>query len=249
MLLHLHHSLPTAVRPSPNVLRIAAMFGLGLDDQPHLQLIPPITLNLTPKQLIFITGPSGSGKSTILRLITNALTSPSHAHPRESDHETDHTRIRLIRFDDLPPLPDAPLVDCFNLPLEDTLSLLARAGLADAFVMLRRPAELSDGQRYRLRLAQTMAIAHQHPEADLIVILADEFGAVLDRITASVIARNVRRWTTQMPNLCFIAATTHDDLLEPLDPDVLIEKQPGSEVAVVEKEVQNAKGSERRVQD
>ena len=65
------------------------------------------------------------------------------------------------------------------------------------------------------------------------LILADEFGATLDRLTAAVIARNIRKWTRRNRHICFIAATTHDDLLESLDPDVLIEKHLGSEIDVL----------------
>ncbi len=238
MQLHLSLSRKTAVEPSLRVLRVAGMFGLGVEEDRKLTLIPPITLDLTPRQLIFITGPSGSGKSSLLALIDEAARGRDDAC--------------VIRFDRLPPLPDRPLVDCLDawLPIDldesarlsRVLAHLSRAGLGDAFVMLRKPGELSDGQRYRLRLAQVMAMIESHgtcpgararsdslasPEA-LTIVLADEFGATLDRLTAAVIARNVRKWTrTCATPVCFIAATTHDDLLEPLEPDVLVEKHLG----------------------
>ncbi|MCX5648234.1 MAG: hypothetical protein NTX40_03920 [Planctomycetota bacterium] len=40
---------------------------------------------------------------------------------------------------------------------EEALRLASTAGLADAFVLLRPPEELSDGQRWRLRLAHALA--------------------------------------------------------------------------------------------
>ena len=80
-----------------------------------------------------------------------------------------------------------------SLPLERVLMWLSLAGLNEAFVMLRRPCELSDGQRYRLRLAQVMAMLNESPAASAVVI-ADEFGSTLDRITALTIARNLKRW-------------------------------------------------------
>lgn len=204
---------PAPPEPSPNVLHVAAMFGLGLDQDQDLTLIPPTPLTLVPHQVIFVTGPSGSGKSTILRLIETAATADPRAH--------------LLRFDNLPPLPNHPLVDALgNHPLDRTLRWLSLAGLNDAFVMLRRPSELSDGQRHRLRLAQAMSIIETAPANQFTILLADEFCATLDRLTAAVLARNVRRWVSRTP-VCFVAATTHDDLLEHLEPDILIEKHLG----------------------
>lgn len=225
--LDLSCSRSTTVRPSANVLRAAAMFGLGVDGQRDRVIVPPLQLTLDTGRILFITGASGGGKSTLLRLIADALTSDTWRH-----------NARVIRFDHLPDPPDAPLVDAFpDTALEETLALLSLAGLADAFVMLRTPGELSEGQRYRLRLAQAAHAVLSAPEdGRLAVILADEFGSTLDRITAKTIARNVRRWVKRDGSatraICFIAATTHDDLLEALEPDVVIEKHPGSGVEV-----------------
>lgn len=207
-------------------MQVAAMFGLGIDERRRIELIPSTTLELAPHQLVFITGASGSGKSTLLRLIEENVADPAAA--------------RVIRFDAMGEPPDAPLVDCFHdAPLESVLHWLSLAGLNDAFVMLRRPGELSDGQRYRFQLARCIAtVAPMHEaaraaahEPPLALILADEFAATLDRLTAQVLARNVRKWVSRTP-VCVIAATTHDDLLEPFDPDVLIEKHLGSRIEI-----------------
>jgi ABC-type lipoprotein export system ATPase subunit/GNAT superfamily N-acetyltransferase len=220
MQLTLAKSVTTAVTPSPRVLETAAMFGLGVDDAHRIDIVPRTTLDVPRPGVVFITGPSGGGKSTVLSLIAQQC--------REHG-------VNAIQFDDLPPLPDAPLVDVFDVPIERATSLLAMAGLGDAFVMLRKPSELSDGQRYRLRLAQAMHLASEQP----CVILADEFGATLDRLTASIIARNVRKWTARA-GCTFICATTHDDLLEALEPDVLVYKGLGDEIRVFDAAKQQA---------
>lgn len=209
-------SVETAVRPSQRVLETASMFGLGVDEQRRLAVVPRCTIPLPPAGVVYVTGPSGGGKTTILNLIAERC--GQQGWP-------------VIRFDDLPPLPDVPLVDVFDGPgvdLARATSLLAMAGLGDAFVMLRCPAQLSDGQRYRLRLAQTIDLAERGTGAvgealPGAVVIADEFGATLDRLTAKNIARSIRRWT-QRTGHTFVCATTHDDLLESLDPDVLIYK-------------------------
>jgi len=240
MQLELSLSRPTHVHPSARVLQVAAMFGLGVDESKQLQIIAPATLELRGRSIVFITGPSGGGKSSLLALIAAA----AQSHPDEAS---------VISFGSLPALPDLPLVDALAQPddgddINPALRLLSIVGLADAFVMLRKPSELSEGQRYRLQLAHALALAQQCA-APLCIILADEFGATLDRITAKVIARQLRKWISRSPvPICFIAATTHDDLLEPLEPDVLIEKGLGTAMEVVDRRLCESASMKAQVQ-
>ncbi|MEM6457882.1 MAG: ABC transporter [Planctomycetota bacterium] len=222
-------------RPSDRVVEVAAMFGLGADQAERRCVVPPTELTLVPGQLVFVTGASGGGKSTLLRLIRDAV----RARPDG----------RVIDFDQIAAdADDTAVIDAVDrgrLPLADALRVLSLAGLNDAFVMLRRPGELSDGQRYRFRLARAMAEVELGVAADaggLTVVLADEFGATLDRTAAAAVARNVRRWVTAGRPVAFVAATTHDDLLEPLCPDVLIEKHPGSRLEVYRRAAESARG-------
>ena len=212
---------------SERVIEVAGMFGLGLDTERQVTVVPDTPISLHSGQVVFITGASGGGKTTLMRCVAEAVISADGP-------------VRLFDFADLGVEHDGPLIDAFpGLSLNDALRVLSLAGLNDAFVMLRRPGELSDGQRYRFRLAQVMSAVESlevvepedHPRA---VVLADEFGATLDRLTAKVIARNVRKWVTRT-GVCFLAATTHDDLLEPLEPDVLIEQQLGGVMTVSER--------------
>src|SRR5437588_32134 len=53
------------------------------------------------------------------------------------------------------------------------------------------------------------------------VIAADEFCALLDRVTACVVARNFRR-LIDMTNIAAVLATSHDDLTRALQPDTII---------------------------
>ncbi len=200
------------------------MFGIGADAGGRVAVLPPIQVHPRPGQVVFITGPSGGGKSTLLRCLSVAAVGEG---------------LRVLDLDMLPGPADRPLVDCFgDEPLDRVLGWLSMTGLNDAFVMLRHPSQLSDGQRARFALARLMAMAERleggesgedrpHP-----VILCDEFCATLDRAAAFAVARNVRRWVTRHGRACFVAATTHDDLLEPLSPDVLIEKGLGERIDV-----------------
>lgn len=231
--LSLQHDVQSTTQPSQRAMAIAVMFGLSIDQDAHHTIIPPTRLTLAPRQILFLTGISGGGKSTLLHLIGGALkseASPCDAHPPG-----------LVWTDRLPMLADAALVDALARPegatsaakpaeLDTVCRWLSLAGLNDARVMLRRPRELSEGQRHRLQLAQAIAMAERQPEP-WSVLLADEFGSTLDRTTAYALARSVRRWVSKT-NICLVAATAHDDLLEPLAPDGLVEVEPGGRCAV-----------------
>ncbi|MEM6391177.1 MAG: ATP-binding cassette domain-containing protein [Planctomycetota bacterium] len=252
MKLTIEHALTTAPpTPSSRVLHAAAMFGLGIDRSQTIGLIPETEIELSPHRLLFITGPSGSGKSTLLRRLAGASAERG---------------LPVIDLDQLPEPGDRPLVDLlaadadgevdealdedFSTPpagLERALRLLSLAGLVDAFVILRRPGELSDGQRARLRLARAMEAAEAQitgaegtPAA---LLVADEFGATLDRQTAQTLAASVRRFANQCPVVVAVA-TTHDDLLEALSPDVLVYKPLGEGLEVVLAERQTVGGSD-----
>ena len=234
----LHHTLETAPpEPTERTLQVAAMFGLGVDRTRTLTVVPETDVPLDPGAVVFITGPSGGGKSTLLRLIAQGLAG------REG--------VTVLRLEELPPAPELPLVDAVtanaspeaaevNPRLADTLRILSLAGLNDAFVMLRTPGQLSDGQRHRFRFARAMALAERIGVGEggrgKVVVLADEFGATLDRTCAKAVAAHARKWVSRSKasgGVTLVVATTHDDLLEPLDPDVLVYKGLGERVEVL----------------
>ena len=167
-----------------------------------------------------------------------ACSGGSQAPPRPPGQATPS----VVCCDRLPNLPSEVLVDALTLPeaddhaatppasLEQVCHWLSLAGLNDAAVMLRKPEQLSEGQRHRLKLAQAMAVVERRPEP-WAVLLIDEFGSTLDRTTALALARSVRRWVAKS-DACLVCATTHDDLLEPLSPEVLVEVAPGGRCEV-----------------
>ena len=95
-------------------------------------------------------------------------------------------------------------------------------GLGEVWTYLRKPEQLSEGQRWRLRLALSMHAAGRRRDGGLVVLACDEFAALLDRVTAAVIARTVRRVVDATPGVCAVLATSHDDLEKPLRPDAVL---------------------------
>jgi ABC-type glutathione transport system ATPase component len=104
------------------------------------------------------------------------------------------------------------------------MHLLSSCGLGEAHLMLRAPAELSDGQRYRFRLALGLA---RQPDW----LVADEFTATLDRTLAKVVAYNVRRLSARM-GAGFLLATTHEDIVNDLQPDVHVQCRTDGEITI-----------------
>lgn len=72
------------------------------------------------------------------------------------------------------------------------------------------------------------------------IIFADEFCSNLDRITAAVIAYQIRKFAT-CHNVAFVLASSHDDILADLLPDVIIVKQLNGKTEVVYKKMANSK--------
>lgn len=147
-----------------------------------------------------ITGASGSGKSSLLALV-------QQANPD-------------VRFIDLQTIetPALPIVDLFpRLSLQQTLQRLSQVGLTEAWTYLRTPAELSDGQHWRLKLALATELA----EAEGAILLCDEFAAMLDRLTARIVAHRLAKLIVAK-SLRAIVATSHDDLDLALKPAIRV---------------------------
>jgi len=132
---------PSVRPPSDRQVRLAEMFGLGLDETHEVTLYDGLALNVRSGDVVFITGPSGSGKSVLLRALVRAIRDACPA----GGHVVDLAHLHLPT--------DRPAVDLPNGSLETALRRLSAAGLADAMALLRPASQLSDGQRYRLRLA------------------------------------------------------------------------------------------------
>lgn len=58
---------------SERVRKVAGMFGLGVDGERDIVVVPEGELELKAGEVVFITGPSGGGKSSILRMVREAV--------------------------------------------------------------------------------------------------------------------------------------------------------------------------------
>ena len=122
-------------------------FGISMEANDHV-VCENLELKLEPSQRVLFTGPSGSGKSSLLQAVVKQL---------RSDNQ--HTLVDIHELT----LPHQPLVDALPLSVKAGLDLLAACGLSEAQLLLRTPSELSEGQRYRFRLALGLALLQQRP--------------------------------------------------------------------------------------
>jgi ABC-type lipoprotein export system ATPase subunit/GNAT superfamily N-acetyltransferase len=196
----------TATELTPRTIGVAEGFGLGIDQEQKFLIYDDVELRIGPKDIVYVTGDSGSGKSVLLKVIREDLGKDA------------------IDMADVSPDEDKPLIETVGKTLSKGLELLSRVGLNDAYLFLRRYPQLSDGQRYRYRIAKLIESGKQW-------WLMDEFCATLDRDTAKIVAWNLQK-TARQEGKAVIAATTHTDLLEDLAPNVHVHKRFGKEINV-----------------
>jgi ABC-type ATPase with predicted acetyltransferase domain len=192
------------------VADVLRAFGMTVQRLKNNVITHSCDIKLSPGDICYITGPSGSGKSVLLKEFYNTF-----------------NNNEKINIDDIP-LPDnKTCVDCIEAGFLNTLKTLSNAGLTDVFCVLNSPRTLSDGQKYRYRIAKALAGNEQF-------IFADEFCSSLDRVTAAVISHNLRKFATQSGKI-FILASSHDDLLADLLPEVIVIKHLAGQAEVIYK--------------
>ena len=197
-------------RPTSRVVGVAEGFGLGLDQWQNFIIYDNVELKIGPTDIVYITGDSGSGKSMLLKAL-------------EKDVKQD-MNLSCINIADIRPEPGKPLIETVGKTLEEVLELLSKVGLNDAFLFLRTYEQLSDRQKYRYRIAKMI-------ESQAQFWIMDEFAATLDRDTAKIVAFNLQKLARQQGK-AVLAATTHTDLFEDLNPGVQIHKRFGKEIGV-----------------
>jgi ABC-type ATPase with predicted acetyltransferase domain len=195
-----------APKPSERVVAVAEGFGLGLDKWEKFVVYDNVELKVSPRDVVYITGDSGSGKSVLLRAV-------------KEDLGEDAVDVADVQIEE-----DKPLVETVGSSVEEAIELLSRVGLNDAFLFLRSYRQLSDGQKYRYRIAKLIESKKQW-------WVLDEFAATLDRDTAKIIAWNLQKVARALGK-AVVAATTHQDLLEDLSPDLHVHKRFGKEIHV-----------------
>lgn len=185
------------VQITDKVAQVCRMFGLTADRLTERHVTHNCRLEINDGDIVYITGPSGAGKTVLLGELEKSI---------PASEKVNLARIKLPS--------DKTLIDCIDANFLTGLRILSIVGLSDCFCILNQPANLSDGQKYRFRLAMALAAGKKF-------VFADEFCSNLDRITAAAISYNIHKFAKRT-GVTFILAASHEDILLDLAPDVLV---------------------------
>lgn len=173
--------------------------GKGADS---VRVLESVAIRLGPGRIVAFVGPSGSGKSSALNAVETIV--PGGC------------AVDRIGFP-----ADQPVVDLVasHAGLADALDTLSACGLSEAPLWLRPFDALSEGERFRARLARALDL-HSRGRSP-VPLLCDEFCSNLHRRSAKAVAWNLRKLVTRR-GLCVVVAFSNDDLLPDLQPDTLV---------------------------
>jgi ABC-type lipoprotein export system ATPase subunit/GNAT superfamily N-acetyltransferase len=211
--LNISKSLEVSPSISQRTIETAKAFGLGIESSQVFKIYDNLQLEIEKGDVVYVTGDSGSGKSLLLKELKPALEKNFGKVVCEGNPSIQTTQMN----------DDEIVIEKIGSDFNDAMRILSAAGLSEAFIMMRKYSELSDGQKYRYRIAKTI----NNREAE--VWMFDEFVATLDRDSAKTVAYTLQKVARSLGKT-LIVATTHEDLFEDLAPTLFVKKLFGPEV-------------------
>ena len=206
--LRCHVEFSTKAEITERTMAVCEAFGLGVDEAKLFGVFDDFSMNFRRGNVIYVTGDSGGGKTLLLKAFRGFFGDEA------------------IGLSDLEINPEETLIEGVGRDVKEAIETLSQCGLSDAFLFLRKYKELSDGQKYRYKLAKLI------DNREKTVWIIDEFCATLDRVMARVITYLIQK-TARKLGKTLVAATTHSDLVEDFQPDILVEKGFEKEVEVI----------------
>lgn len=207
MKLNIDIRFKTSTEITKRTMQVAEAFGLGIDEAKEFVIYNNFEIALKKSDVVYITGDSGSGKSLLLNDIVKKL----------DKYKSQISNLNTIQIE-----ANEVLVEHVGKDISEALKILSMVGLNDAFLFLRRYCELSDGQKYRYRIARL--INENRP-----FWICDEWCSTLDREMAKIISFNLQKVARKLKKTV-VVATCHTDLEQDLSPNVTIDKKFEDEV-------------------
>lgn len=175
----------------------AGMLGMSIDRAAPPGMAGRVELVCEPGSVVLVRGASGSGKSTLLADAMAAARAQGWMVVEAGDAAIDRSRA---------------CIDVMGGDVDGAMRRLARAGLAEGGVWLRRVGDLSAGERARLEVAVALERASRLRIRGRVLVVIDGMCESLDRVTARSVALLLARAVIEMPWVCVMAASVREDL-------------------------------------
>lgn len=186
------------IERTPRVVQLESMFDVPEEKRRTVAFDFDVPLDEHDWQIGLIVGPSGAGKSSVARHLFG-------------DHIVDE-------YD----WPDRQsVIDGFGgIGIRDATAALSSVGFSAPPSWMKPYSVLSNGERFRANMARALV-----DEAPLVVV--DEFTSVVDRTVAKVGSHAIAKAVRKTPGKQFVAVSCHDDIIEWLQPDWVLEPHVG----------------------
>lgn len=171
----------------------------------YVKITDSFNIDIVPITVIY--GASGSGKSSVLRTI----------HERRGGFLLSEIEI-----------PEEYLINIIGQNVQEAISILSSVGLGQGHLFLSKYNELSDGQKFRLKLAYMLS-------KDEKIVYIDEFGSGLDVITAKNLALTLSKYIRRNDIQAYICCN-NIEVAEALRPDQIIELDYGCKTKILKKD-------------
>lgn len=193
-------------RPSRRTAEVRHRFGLASGTDLEI-VIGKGELTFNPGSIVLLLGPSGSGKSTLLERIRHRFPSARPVHEASFPNG-------IAILDRIAP----------SSTLTEAIALLTACGAGEPRLWLRSFDQLSEGERFRVRLAR--AVADSNPQNHSALLLCDEFCSGLHRRIAKAVSFTLRKLVRQR-RLSLVVASSNDDIVTDLQPDTIVRLDAG----------------------
>lgn len=189
------------------------------------------SLQIEPGDVVLITGASGSGKSTIIRLLTSKLTSLEEMEIGGRIFGKDMQDIAVLNtgWDNTLPLIEQVKKEG---DIKEAIELLNSVGLSEAHLYIKRPDQISDGQRYRFAVAKLC-------DSEKPIWIADEFVSTLNPEMAAIVAKGLRKAAYKYGATLILAAPHIYSFIGSLLPNKLIKLRWGGEAIIYSMKIEH----------